>query len=176
MKKLTTSGWKIGRPGLGGEFLQVEETSPMADEGRYVVTRRKRVNYNESAPRQMKVGDLPAGTLLYDLTSVMESIVLNEARRGRGDRRILDDHGVSGKGPSLRERWMNLASAPDEHVLASSAAIGGGVMTLRFRSNAPDRFAVQASEEATDESPRSSGYYTNDLIEALANLSSRSAV
>ena len=93
----------IGRPGLGGEFLAVEHVRHC----RYRLSRRKQVTYTRDEPRQFEVKDLPASTLVYDLLSAIEGIVKDAEERGCTI--DLDDKGLGGDYPTLRDRLRKLA-------------------------------------------------------------------
>lgn len=101
---MTTRMARIGRPGIGGEFLDVCDSAY----GRYRLRRFRQVNSQNEAPRQLNVDDLPGETLVYDLVSVIERIVehMNETTDYGFD---ADDHGINGARPSLRERFKALS-------------------------------------------------------------------
>lgn len=94
----------IGRPGIGGEFLDVYATGY----GRYGFRRWRRINSVNDVPRQLKVDDLPAEAVVYDLVSVIERIA--DHMNNTTDWGLkLDDRGLSGDRPTLRERLQALA-------------------------------------------------------------------
>ena len=102
--------WTIGRPGIGGECLEFAPSPPhMVEEGRYGISRVKRMSGDRNETRTLMVAPLPAGTMLTDLADVVESIVGEEGRRGMSG--LLDHRGISGKLPTLRERFASLAGA-----------------------------------------------------------------
>jgi hypothetical protein len=91
---------KIGRPGIGGEFLDVTNT-PLTD--RYKLRRFKQVNGTRQEPRQMDVHDLPASAMVYDLLGAIEAIIEDASFVD------IDSHGIDGTRPSIRERFQALA-------------------------------------------------------------------
>lgn len=95
----------IGRPGIGGEFLEVYPTTF----GRYVIRRFRRANSQRDDPRSLKVADLPAEAMISDLLSTIERIV--EHADAQLDHGVdLDDRFPDGKRPSIRDRLRALAS------------------------------------------------------------------
>ena len=92
---------KIGRPGIGGEFLRVEWN----DSGRVELNRYKQVNSIRSEKRQMGVSDLPAETMVYDLLSAIEYIVRTSPMSDID----MNNRGIDGKNLTLRERFELLS-------------------------------------------------------------------
>lgn len=104
---------RIGRPGIGGEYLALEA----APFHRYVLLRRKRINHHRSEPRQFAVADLPASAMIHELLEAIEAIVEAETERGTPGYLDLDDHGLAGDRPSLRERFEKLSRAASREPL-----------------------------------------------------------
>ncbi len=97
----------IGRPGIGGEFLDV-----CADgHKQYSIRRFRRLNTQNDEPRQINVDNLPAEAMIYDLVSVIEAIA-KHAGENTDYGVDLDFHGMSGDRPSLRERFKALSEYP----------------------------------------------------------------
>lgn len=95
---------KIGRPGIGGEFLDVAP----AEWGRYVIRRFRQVSHHRDEPRQFNLAALPASTTIYDLLGAIEAVI--EHADENGVAYDLDFKGLAGGSPTLRERLARLAA------------------------------------------------------------------
>ena len=93
---------RLGRPGIGGEYLElrVDPDAPFYREVQ--IARFNQVASHRSEPRSLKVAPLPAGTMLFDLLEVVEMLIAH----GRID---LDSYGQLGTGPTFRQRLSQLA-------------------------------------------------------------------
>ncbi len=93
----------IGRPGIGGEFLDVCE----AGYGRYGFRRFRLINRQNEAPRKLGVDDLPSEAMIDDLLEVIERIV--EHMDATTDYGVdFNNHGMAGDYPSFKDRLATL--------------------------------------------------------------------
>ncbi len=101
MKSTRNTLTQIGRPGIGGEYLTIERgrVTGYVGFGRY-----RQMNHQTAKPRSLGVSDLPASTMIYDLVGAIEAVMKNY--RVDVD---LDDKGMSGSHPSLRDRLFDLS-------------------------------------------------------------------
>lgn len=93
---------KIGRPGIGGDFLQLVR----GRYDRYRVLRFKQTNGHRADPRKLDVPDVPAFAMLDDLLRAIEALVDDAAEVGAP--LYPDDRGLAGDAPTKRERIIDL--------------------------------------------------------------------
>lgn len=91
---------EIGRPFIGGEYLTIEKAKA---HGYYDFGRHKKMSNSRSVRRVLNTRDLPAYTMIDDLLGAIEAIMADGYVH-------IDGQGITGKEPTLRERFAALAA------------------------------------------------------------------